>query len=381
MNLIKLSDKTDKEKLLNKIGSTTEGSVIMRDKMNLNFIYLKDIKTPAANILKQDALSIGSELAVPKYTATCKDKTVDALLIATDKELKILSKKEKSQPFGLKELALALPKFISSTQNKTKIMGVINANEDSFFEGSRFKGEDAFAKIESMIEEGADILDIGGVSSRPGSEAVSEEEELSRIKPIIDLIYSEKLYEKARFSLDSYSVKCLRYALERGFGIVNDITGLVNDEVVKVAAEFDATVVIMHMKGSPKDMQKDPSYENVILEIGDFFEERIEKAESFGIKDIVLDVGIGFGKTLEHNLLLIKHLEHFQKFSKELLIGASRKSMINAIAPTFVEERLPGSLAVHLKACENGADIIRCHDVKEHFQALKVWKEIEKAVI
>jgi dihydropteroate synthase len=383
MKIIKLSNDIDKDRLLKHIGSTKAGSEIMKDKMNLNFFYLKDIRTPAANILKQDALSIGAEVVVPKAAASCESRFVDALLIANDTQLKILHKKEKLQPFGLKKLADNLFDFIDTLDFKTKIMGVINANEDSFYEGSRFKGKEAIKKIEQMMLGGADIIDIGGVSSRPGSKSVDEEEEFLRIKPIVDEIYAAKLYEKIRFSLDSYSVKSLRYALERGFEIVNDITGLKNDEVAKIAAKFGASVVIMHMKGTPENMQKNPSYEDLIPEIEEFFSKRVQKAKSFGIKDkdIILDVGIGFGKSLKHNLLLIKHLGHFKKFGYELLVGASRKSMIDMIVKSPVEQRLPGTLSIHLKAVQNGASIIRCHDVKEHFQALRVQEAIYQALV
>lgn len=256
------------------------------------------------------------------------------------------------------------------------IMGVINANEDSFFQESRFEGSNAIAKIEQMIKNGANIIDVGGVSSRPGSLAVSPEEELSRVKPIIDLIYSEKLYEKVKFSLDSYEPMVLEYALQRGFTIVNDITGLENDEVCKVASKYKASVVIMHMQNKPQNMQNNPSYEDIIKDINDFFEQRIKKAKNFGIKHIILDAGIGFGKTLEHNLKLIKNLQEFKHFNCEILMAASRKSMIDKITPTPTEERLPGTLAIHLKSIENGATMIRCHDVKEHFQAIKVLEAI-----
>ena len=255
-------------------------------------------------------------------------------------------------------------------------MGVLNANEDSFFQNSRFNKEDASFRINQMIENGADIIDIGAVSSRPGSKPIPWEEELQRAKPIIDVIYKEKLYEKIKFSLDSYEPKVLEYALENGFSIVNDITGLANDEVCKIASKYKAQVVIMHMQKDPTIMQENPIYEDLIKEINDFFKERIQKAKSFGIEDIILDVGIGFGKTLTHNLKLLKNLEYFKHFGYELLIGASRKSMIDKIVPTPTQQRLPGTLAIHLESINHGASIIRCHDVKEHYQAIKVQEVI-----
>lgn len=381
MKLYKLSSHLNAKALFQTLGVTHEGSSILTPKSYLNLIYIKDLKSPAANILKQDALSIGADLAVPKDTITCKAPLVDAVLIANDKQLKELAHKEKIQPFGLKEVAQKLSEFTFTCKDDFSVMGIINTNEDSFFQGSRFKDEAALKHIETMIEAGATIIDLGGVSSRPGSLGVSEQEELSRVKPIIDLIYEHGLFEKAQFSLDSYSPLCLEYALTHGFSIVNDITALANDDVARVAAKYDATVVLMHMQGDSKSMQHKPVYDNVVLEVDAFFEERIAKALQFGIKKIVLDVGIGFGKNLEHNLQLLKHHEHFLHFGYPLLVGASRKSMIDKIIPTPINERLPGTLALHLKAYEHGASIIRAHDVKAHVQALSVLQALNQTTI
>ncbi|ARU48978.1 dihydropteroate synthase [Sulfurospirillum diekertiae] len=381
MKLYKLSSQMDAKALLQTVGVTHEGSALLIPKTHLNLIYIKDLKTPAANILKQDALSIGADLAVPKDTITCKVPLVDAVLIANDKQLKELAHKEKIQPFGLKEVAQKLSEFTFTCKDDFSVMGIINTNEDSFFQGSRFKDEAALKHVEHMIEEGATMIDLGGVSSRPGSIGVSEQEELSRVKPIIDLIFKHKLFEKAQFSLDSYSPLCLEYALTHGFSIVNDITALANDDVARVTAKYDATVILMHMQGDPKSMQHEPVYDNVMLEVDAFFEERIAKALHFGIKKIVLDVGIGFGKNLEHNLQLLKHHEHFLHFGYPLLIGASRKSMIDKIISTPIDERLPGTLALHLKAYEHGASIIRAHDVKAHVQALSVLQALNQTTI
>lgn len=380
MKLYKLSSNSDVMSLFQNLGVTKEGSIILEQKSHLNFIYIKDLKTPAANILKQDALSIGADLAVPKETITCKTPFVDAVLIANDKQIKELARKEKVQPFGLKEVASKLSELSVPHNDDFHVMGIINTNEDSFFQESRFSGENALKHIEKMIEEGASIIDLGGVSSRPGSLGVSDAEELSRVKPIIDLIYEHKLFEKALFSLDSYSPLCLEYAFQRGFSIVNDITALVNDDVARVAAKYDATVVLMHMQGDPQSMQKEPVYENVILAVDAFFQERIAKAKEFGISKIVLDVGIGFGKSLTHNLQLLKHHEHFLHFGYPLLVGASRKSMIDKIIPTPISERLAGSLALHLKAYEHGATILRVHDVKAHVQALSVLRTLNQTI-
>lgn len=259
-----------------------------------------------------------------------------------------------------------------------KVMGILNVNEDSFYGGSRFDGKKALLHVEKMIQDGAHIIDIGGVSSRPGSVSVSEEEELTRVKPIIDATYEMKLYEKVKFSLDSYSPLCIKYALSRGFSIVNDITALDNEKVARLVAQYDATVVLMHKLGNTQTMQKNPVYKDVVLEVDEFFKKRIEKAKNFGIKKIVLDVGIGFGKTLEHNLTLIKYHAKFLHFGYPLLIGASRKSMIDMISKSEAKDRLAGTLAIHLKALKEGASIVRVHDVAQHVQALAILKAIDE---
>ncbi len=364
------------KKFYENLGCDSGGISILSKKSKLHTLYIKNMHVGAANILKQDALSIGADLAVPSGVIIAKDKYVDAVLIGTTKHFETLSRKELAQPFGLKELAKSLKDYVKEQNYPTKIMGVLNANEDSFFKNSRFDNSQASFKIEKMIEDGANIIDIGAVSSRPGSIAVPEDIELQRIKDIVDTIYKNKYYEKVNFSIDSYAPKVIDYVLNHGFRIVNDITGLENDEVCKIAASYNAQVVIMHMQNNPTNMQQEPYYENVILEIDEYLKNQIEKAQSFGIKDIVLDVGIGFGKTLEHNLTLLKNLEHFSHFGYELLIGASRKSMINMITPASIEDRLAGTLAIHLESIKNGASIIRCHDVKEHFQAIKVFEAI-----
>jgi dihydropteroate synthase len=375
MNFYKL-DKLNALQAFQKLGSDETGAKIMSDKTNINLLYIKNIHVGAANILKQDALSIGADLAVPHGVIVAREKYVDVILIGTNKHFKLLSRKELAQPFGLKELAKHLKSFINTKKYNTRIMGVINANDDSFYQNSRFEGSNAISKIRQMIKDGATIIDIGGVSSKPGSKTISQKEELQRVKPIIDQIKQEKLYKEVDFSIDSYSPKVVKYALKNKFNIVNDITGLENDKIAKLIAKYNATVVIMHMNGSPDTMQENPIYNDLIIDIDNFFKNRIIKAKNFGIKKIILDVGIGFGKTLEHNLILLKNLEHFQHFGHEILLGASRKSMIDKIIPTKTEDRLPGTLSIHLNGLSKGASIIRCHDVKEHNQAIKLQEAI-----
>ena len=372
-----LSSSTSLKKFLKELGVDGGGLSILEAKGNLHLISIKDLHVGAANILKQDALSIGADLAVPKGTVIASEPSVNTLLIANERQLRALIQKEKGQPFGLKQLSGELERFCTlHFPQKIEVMGIINANEDSFYANSRFQEAEAILKISEMIEEGADIIDIGGVSSRPGSLAVSEDEELKRVRPIIDTLYREKIYEKVRLSLDSYTPCVVAYALQRGFQIINDITGLANDEVATLCGAYNATAVIMHAQGTPESMQLNPSYSSVLHDVELFFKERLEKADKFGIADIILDCGIGFGKRLEDNLALITHQKHFLSFGKPLLVGASRKSMIDAVSPSRSEDRLGGTLAIHLKAVDEGASIIRAHDVKEHVQAITLWKAL-----
>jgi len=377
MRVEKISSDIDIKKRLKDLGVDEGGINILATKADIHILYIYDLHVGAANILKQDALSIGADLAVPRGTVVAAKPTVACILIANTKQLKALARKELAQPFGLKELAKKLKEFAQLQKPKSvEIMGIINANDDSFYAQSRLKDKEAIQSIERMIEAGADIIDVGAVSSRPNAPIVSVEEELARIEPLLTLIKQHKLYENVKFSCDSFEPKVLQKALESGFCIVNDITGLQNDAVCRLCASYDATVIIMHMQGTPQTMQKNPNYKSVLSDVYDFFERRVQKAESFGVKEIILDVGIGFGKRLEDNVSLIKNLEHFLQLKKPLLVGASRKSMIDTISPSSVDERLPGTLTLHLEAVKNGASLLRVHDVPEHVQALKVLKAL-----
>ncbi|MDD3476877.1 MAG: dihydropteroate synthase [Sulfurimonas sp.] len=374
-----LSNEIDIKKYLKNLNVDSGGISIMGAKAAHHIILLRDLHVGGANILKQDALSVGADLAVPRGTVTAKTPYVDAILIATTRELEKLSRKELAQPFGLKEVAKKFQEILKiKSPSKVEVMGIINANDDSFFKESRFNAKSAIEAIKKMIKDGADIIDIGGVSSAPSAKIVSKEEELERVKPILDIIQAQMLYKEVEFSIDSYEPLVIEYALKSGFRVVNDITGLRSDDVCKLCASNGAKAIIMHMQGTPQTMQENPEYENILGDVYTFFEQRVEKAKFFGVKDIVLDVGIGFGKTLEHNLMLIKHLRHFSTLGHPLLVGASRKSMIDKISPSLASDRLSGTLTLHLEAVKNGASMLRTHDVYEHVQALKIKKALDE---
>jgi len=246
-------------------------------------------------------------------------------------------------------------------------MGILNVTPDSFSDGGRhFDKASAIRRAYEMVEEGADIIDVGGESTRPGSEPVPLQEEIDRTIPVIEEI-SKKI--KVPVSIDTYKAEVARRALDAGASIVNDISGLRFDpEMPKVVSQYKVPVVIMHIKGMPKDMQANPIYEALIPEITDYFRESIRLAVESGITEdkIIIDPGIGFGKTFDHNLEIIKNLREFTLLEKPLLVGVSRKAFIGKIlgdAP--VSERLEGSEAAAAISVLNGANIIRVHDVKE----------------
>lgn len=373
MKILKINSLSDFDLLCDQISPEITGRKIMQKKSKLNFFYLKDIKAPAANILKQDALSVGAEFVTHRDTILGRGVN-NGLLIANDKQIEILSKKEAAQDFELKDLAKFLKsKFIKPA--KPLIMGVVNINEDSFNRASRVDLSSGIAKIEQMIEEGADFIDLGGVSSRPGSRYCGREEEFLRISGIIGEIYRLNLHEKVSFSLDSFDEYCLEFALNHGFAMINDISAKIS--LCELAKRYDAWYCLMHMQGNPENMQINPSYDDILLDIDEFFALNLAKIEEIGVKKITLDVGIGFGKSAEQNLLLIKHLGHFLHFGYPLFIGASRKSVIDFYSPSPVEDRLSGSLYLHLKSYENGATFIRTHDVKEHKQMFDMHLAME----
>lgn len=261
--------------------------------------------------------------------------------------------------------------------DKTYIMGVLNVTPDSFSDGGKFIDTSrAVEHAQEILAAGADIIDIGGESSRPGSDPVSDEEELERVLPVIETL---KKQTNAYISIDTYKSKVANACLEHGVQMVNDITGLTDDRMIEVVAAHHVPVVIMHMQGKSKTMQTDPHYEDVVGEIKKFFETQIEKATKAGITELILDPGIGFGKTFEHNMTLLKHLREFTSFGYPLLVGTSRKSFIGKITGQEVDDRLEGTIASNVIAIMNGAHIIRVHDVKELKAAALVADAIRKA--
>ncbi|MDP4190919.1 MAG: dihydropteroate synthase [Bacteroidota bacterium] len=252
------------------------------------------------------------------------------------------------------------------------IMGILNITPDSFSDGGKFfNTKAALNHAEEMIKAGADIIDIGGESTRPGSESVSENEELDRVIPVVDGILEK--YPDAVISIDTTKRAVALEALKRGAAIINDISGLTFDpEIAEVVAQFDANLVIMHIKGTPKDMQLKPDYSDVVLEVYEFLEKQSNFAKAKGVKKIIIDPGIGFGKKVSHNYELLKNLNVFKLFGYPVLIGLSRKSFLGKSLNLEVNERDTATVIAETLALKNGADIIRTHNVKNAFESRQI---------
>ncbi|WP_022670731.1 dihydropteroate synthase [Hippea alviniae] len=356
-----------------------------------------DCKFYHANILKQEALSVGIDAAVQKDVITAKTQITDCLILGDAKRIEKLAEKLKKQNFEFlrvlaEELENALKNVLNADfvwafrdkrfdlKDNYLIMGVLNVTPDSFSDGGEFNSVDAALKrTEEMLKEGADIVDVGGESTRPGSEFVSLDEELKRVVPVVEAI-KKRFGSDVVLSVDTYKSKVAEEVLSLGADIINDISGLGFDKkLLEVLSKSNCGVVEMHIKGTPKNMQKNPFYEHLISEINSKFREIMDKLRKAGIDEerIVLDPGIGFGKKFEDNLKILNNIESFKIFGRPILIGTSRKSFIGAILNIEnPKDRLFGTIASNVVALLKGASIFRVHDVKAHREALKLAKSI-----
>ena len=253
---------------------------------------------------------------------------------------------------------------------KCHVMGILNVTPDSFYDGGKhFDLVDTQKRIDAMIKEGAEIIDIGGESTRPGSKPVTVDEELERVIPAIEYISNN--YE-IPISIDTQKAKVAKKAVEAGACVVNDVGGLRNEDMISAVAKMKIPVIIMHMQGTPENMQKNPQYDDVVEDIKEWLNERINTAEMAGIKrsDIIVDPGIGFGKNLKHNLEILGRLDEFKGMAGGVLLGASRKSFIGMMSGNEKGDRLTGSLSAAIMGVTGGVDILRVHDVKETLSAV-----------
>jgi dihydropteroate synthase len=257
------------------------------------------------------------------------------------------------------------------------VMGIMNVTPDSFFAGSRVNREAGLARAEEMLLQGAAFIDIGGQSTRPGSERVSEDEELKRVIPVVETI--AKNFPLALLSIDTFYSKVAKYAVEAGACIVNDVSaGSIDADLIDTVAALQVPYVLMHMKGDPQTMQQSPAYDDVVTEVFDSLNRNISRCRKAGIMDIIIDPGFGFGKTIEHNFILLSRLQEFKALGNPIMVGLSRKSTIYKTLGVKAEESLNGSSVMHTMALMNGADILRVHDVKEAREAVILYRSVEK---
>lgn len=375
------------------------GTEIMLPKAIHYLVRLNSVSNITANILKQELLSLGADAAVSRSVLTGKTKKTDCLLIGNLSQFNRLNQKLKKQPFGLNNLAKDLSNTLKNYQRekflldlgryrlnlarKAYLMGIVNLTPDSF-SGDGFYPSTIDHRpttyvidfVEKMIKDGADIIDIGGESSRPGAKPVSVKEEISRTIPVIRAL-AKKI--KVPISIDTYKPEVARSALDNGASLVNDITGLRNSNMAKIITKYKAAVVIMHMQGNPRTMQRNPRYSSLIDEIIEFLSQAIDKALDAGIdrEKIIIDPGIGFGKSLEHNLEILKRISEFKVLGRPILVGPSRKSFIGKILDAEPQKRIFGTVSSCMLAAKNGARMFRVHDVKAVKQALKIFQAIE----
>ena len=253
------------------------------------------------------------------------------------------------------------------------VMGILNLTPDSFYDGGRYAGDQAWLdRVGEMLHEGAGIIDVGGVSTRPGSEGISGAEELDRVLPAIENL--ARHFPQATLSIDTYRSEVANACIHAGAHIINDVSGGRFDEkMFPLVAGLGVPYILMHMKGTPRDMQKDPIYKDVVGEVTAFFNEQLNKLRGLGVKEnIVIDPGFGFGKSTEHNFQLLRQLSSLRSLNCPILVGVSRKSMVNRVLGTRPAKALNGSTVLHTMALLNGANILRTHDVKEAVEAVKL---------
>ena len=255
------------------------------------------------------------------------------------------------------------------------IMGILNVTPNSFSDGGLFfLPNQAVAHGRQMVLDGADIIDVGGESTRPGSEPISVKEEMHRVAPVVEALVSEL---KVPISVDTTKSEVAEWCLKRGAHIINDVSGLRNERMRRVVANYHVPVVIMHMQGTPETMQINPMYEDVVNDIIGYLNMQVLRAKQDDIEQIIIDPGIGFGKTLDHNLTIFRNLEKFREIGYPLLVGPSRKGFIGEITGRSIDDRLSGTLAAVTACVLNGADIIRVHDVKECKDAIDMAQAIK----
>ncbi len=387
MRWVSLDDRKQTAAALEKIGSDPAGVQVMAGKAVSRAIKMERVPLRAAHILKQSMLSLGGDVAVHRNVIVGTVEETDLLMMGSLKQYEKLVVKLAAQPFGLKEIGLQLKAMLAHLETpafrtlncrgriltlgeRTLIMGILNITPDSFSDGGRYFDLDrALAQAKRLVEEGADILDIGAESSRPGHQEISGEEEWTRLEPVLKVLAREL---SVPISLDTTKAEVAARGLEAGAHIINDIWGLQRDpDMAQVAGKYQAPVIVMHN-------QQGTEYRHLMGDILSFFRRSIAVAEEYGLSgdQIILDPGIGFGKNTEQNLEVMGRLEEIRALGHPLLLGTSRKSMIGNTLNLPVPERLEGTIATSVLGAAAGVDIVRVHDVRANRRAVEMTDAI-----
>jgi len=380
---VTLDNLEETKRALTQIGSDPGGIAHMAGKAIGRGIKLEQVPLWVAHILKQEMLSVGGDAAVHRNVIINKIEATDVLLLGTVRQLGKLASKVLAQPFGLKKIGHDLKQLLADLEpsktrilkcrgmelklgERTLVMGILNVTPDSFSDGGKFFDiNDAITQAKRMVEEGVDILDIGAESTRPQHEAVSAEDEWRRLEPVLKSLLE---HVSIPISIDTYKASVAAKALEAGAHIINDIWGLQKDpDMARVVGEYQAPVIVMHN-------QEGTTYHHLMGDMLNFLRTSIELAEAHGLSgdQIMVDPGVGFGKTTEQNLEVMARLAEFRTLGHPVLLGTSRKSMIGKTLNLPVDERLEGTLATSILGVVAGVDIIRVHDVQANCRAVQM---------
>ena len=352
---------------LEKIGFDKSYQEAASEKFKYKNIKIFDLSAAQANIIKQTALSIGTDCGTNKNVITGNAEKSDIILGGSISQLKKIAEKLSVQPFGLNLLAEKILSELEPEKRQTKLAGILNVTPDSFSDGGLYyKPEAAIKHAYQLIEDGADMLDIGAESTRPFAETVPFEVQIERLKPVLKELSNVKI----PLSVDTRSSFVAEFAVENGVTVINDVSGMDYDpRIAEIASASNATLILQHSKGTPTDMQIAPEYDDVVEEIFFKLQNKVELAKYKGVNNIILDVGIGFGKTKEHNFELLNRIEEFFSLGYPLMVGVSRKTLLGIKSyDNDLKDAL--TLAISYPLMLKGVDYLRVHNVKLHKQLL-----------
>lgn len=372
--LIKQIKNADWEKELENIGFDKSYRKKFTDKFLFKNLKIYDLTTPQANIIKQTALSVGADCATHREVITGKIEKSDAILSGSFAQLNKIAIKLKHQPFGLSELADKISEQLTEKRTKTKIVGILNITPNSFSDGGMYNStEKACDHFKQLLSDGADVIEIGAESTKPGAPAISSGKQLEKIMPVLRFIKQNNY--NIPISIDTRNSIVAEECLKNGATIINDVSGLKYDkEMAKIIAKYDGELILQHSLGNEKNMEEKPNYKNVVDDVFKDLYKQTEYAKSCGIKNLIIDAGIGFDKDLEDNFRIINRIEEFYSLGYPLMLGLSRKSLLN-IKDADNEEKDLYTLALNTLALEHHVDYIRVHNVKIHRKLMDIYRK------